>query len=518
MDEHNKEKKQWHSYKKGKITFYGVWEKYAEDVNKEWGAATIEQYEKDYEDFIFPYLDEKPLEEYGVKDFEEILEKLPERRIACKHRRQKEVTDEYRAHILWIIKRVLKVADQKGECPNVLWGSKIEIEEDPEKTERLEKEFVKLRKSLSIDEEIKVAQHVMLMQSQETGQGSEVQKAEEQEGENFGLALMFCLGLRNSEACSATFGDIHPLECDPSVYCLWVYKTPEKGSGIQRFGGKTKNVGRIIPIPSRLKGLLEKRRKMLLQKVLRGEVAPPELSDDDIKELKEEQKTREGMLRLRVDRLHIACVGQDYTKGCSARHLTLKGTALLKCVQVDEEMVSFIDYDIKKQRRTAEGILEKDPTAYLLRRNLGTHLYLLGLDDSEIQYIMGHEIEDESEERNYYRNEEKLYPIALKMARRPLVNNIESEPIQVQAPVVEQNVVNQVYRLPVSPVGTRYKIYVWQKERDSGLKIRFTHRGVHATGSQTQYRNGRPYTPTLSVIRQYHKKYQDAESKKNPPM
>ena len=50
---------------------------------------------------------------------------------------------------------------------------------------------------------------------------------------------------------------------------------------------------------------------------------------------------------------------------------------------------------------------------------------MLGLNDNEIQYIIGHDIEDPDDERNFYRNEERLYPIALKMEERPIVNETE---------------------------------------------------------------------------------------------
>ena len=65
----------------------------------------------------------------------------------------------------------------------------------------------------------------------------------------------------------------------------------------------------------------------------------------------------------------------------------------------------------------------KDPTAYLFRRNFGTHLHILGLSEPGIEYVIGHDIDDPYETRNEFVNEEKLFAIKQKMDRRPLVNS-----------------------------------------------------------------------------------------------
>ena len=49
----------------------------------------------------------------------------------------------------------------------------------------------------------------------------------------------------------------------------------------------------------------------------------------------------------------------------------------------------------------------------------------MGLTEAEIQYIMGHDIEDPYESRNDFTNEDKLYQIKRKMELRPLVNTME---------------------------------------------------------------------------------------------
>ena len=66
---------------------------------------------------------------------------------------------------------------------------------------------------------------------------------------------------------------------------------------------------------------------------------------------------------------------------------------------------------------------EKEATAYLFRRNFATILHILGLNQNEIEYLMGHKIASDFEKRNYYSNIVKLYPIKEKMDNRPLFSN-----------------------------------------------------------------------------------------------
>lgn len=47
---------------------------------------------------------------------------------------------------------------------------------------------------------------------------------------------------------------------------------------------------------------------------------------------------------------------------------------------------------------------EKEVTTYLFRRNFATILYGLGLPLSDIQYYLGHDVEDTDTARNHYTN------------------------------------------------------------------------------------------------------------------
>lgn len=148
--------------------------------------------------------------------------------------------------------------------------------------------------------------------------------------------------------------------------------------------------------------------------ILSGEMPtekqPSELSKEEVETL--------------IDGLPIACLDKQYSVRCSSDDLTKAGPALFQKIHLNEDELGLIEADLLNVDRTQEGIVEKDPTVYLFRRNLGTHLFLLGLVPWEIQYVLGHDIEDPGEFRSFFRNEEKLYPIWQKMSKRPIVNDL----------------------------------------------------------------------------------------------
>ena len=88
--------------------------------------------------------------------------------------------------------------------------------------------------------------------------------------------------------------------------------------------------------------------------------------------------------------------------------------------------MTYIDAEL--QRAANEKQFEKDPSAYLFRRNFGTHLFILGLSEAEIQYVVGHDIEDLYETRNEFVNEERHLEIKQKMEQRPIFNAIRTIP------------------------------------------------------------------------------------------
>ena len=164
-----------------------------------------------------------------------------------------------------------------------------------------------------------------------------------------------------------------------------------------KLGGKTKNLFRYVPIPEKLKKLIDKRLEF-------------------IKNSEYYSMLSSGKKGFNIMDLTIACKGNDFGKICSTIDLSLAGKLLLKQARVDEKTLQFIDNDIYKD----DEVVEKEATAYLFRRNFATMLQILGLTQNEIEYIMGHKIESNTDNRNYFSNIDKLCIIKEKMDNRPL--------------------------------------------------------------------------------------------------
>lgn len=370
----------------GKLTFYGVYMTYLDAFRERWDKKSWPEYERNYTQTLAPFFNEKALDEYTLEDIEKIVASI--RTIGWykggkKNRYKRNTIDKFKSNI----RLLFRFAVKNGVCiENPLWGSSFDLPEITE-AKSFEAEFVKLRKSLLIAEELRVAEQVLVSPLQD--------------GEKMGVALMFALGLRNSEACATNFEDIRRISGHEDSYCLWIYKTTVKNKSALKAGGKTKNADRLVPIPDNLARFLHERLNYLKKLV----------ADDKLKFEKGDKYTS-------VEELPIVCVGQNYKERCAARHLTVTGKAVLKEAKLHSGVLGYIDDGIK-----SDDVLEKEATSYLFRRNFATHLHILGLNDSEIQYVIGHEIEDPTEMRNFFSNPEKLYPIKLKMDNRPLISN-----------------------------------------------------------------------------------------------
>lgn len=199
-----------------------------------------------------------------------------------------------------LLKGVTEEAAKQGICEDVLFGSSYAIPESEPHTKSLEKELVRLRKSFTVKEEFLISQHVL--------------RDAAQSGQHMGFALMFCLGLRNEEACGLDFGDIKPMQYHPKCSCLWVYKSTKRGTNQLQASGKTRNMARLLPIPGVLLELLEERRRLIQEKVDAGQIILPKNAT--------------------IDQLPIVCSDFDYLERCNSKQLTAAGRQILKAVKL----------------------------------------------------------------------------------------------------------------------------------------------------------------------------------------
>lgn len=460
----------------GKFTFCGALEDCYPQCSKNWkSTATRTQYDRDYNEKILPALpthDDRTIDSYTYEDYLDAIQAIADRG-------QGKPGDTFRAyspatlqHFRHLIKTVVSAAAEKGVCDDVFWGSCFD-ETDTTPTEQdIINERVLLKKSLTPSEETHIARLLF--------------RTPAQRGQDTGLLLMFALGLRNGEACGANYGDIKPMLLSPESKVLWVYKSTKSGSSQLQSSGKTRNSDRILPIPQKLVSFLEQRRAFLVE-----ELKKSGLPFDDAF----------------VDQLPISCVGFDFTRRCSAAQLTSAGRELFRRAGLREQQLTYIDAEL--QRAVNEKQFEKDPSAYLFRRNFGTHLFILGLSEAEIQYVVGHDIEDLYETRNEFVNEERLLEIKQKMEQRPIFNSIRATPTIITASTPHTVSMNSHNEYHFEASGKTILIHLEAEEPSDSIQPLIEVSPAASSCPHQEYRSALPAHPQrhVNILKKYHELY-----------
>ena len=363
----------------GKHTFIGVLQEYLSEINKRWKSIdTLNRYYTEYNTLIFPLLEEKPLEEYSAEEFADIIDDI--------RKRGKTYAESTINHFKYLIRVVTKTAAEKGICSDVLWGTTFvgNGEEEPEPTPQIR---AKLRKSLTPQEEETFFKETMLNPLEA--------------GETLGIAFMFAIGTRNQEACGFNYEHLQrALQYD--FFVMVVAQTTKGGTSVVKSGGKTVNAPRILPIPDFFAKLLLKRKAYLQDLIDNGmlEGAGP------------------GTEYETADKLPIVCRGNRFAERCRSSDLTKAAKDLFKMCKMDERVMSEISRIIENRPDDPE-LPERDPTAYLLRRNFATWLEILDtFSDEDQEYLMGHELEYDNSIRDEYTNTDILYELKMKLDER----------------------------------------------------------------------------------------------------
>lgn len=476
--------KMWISQIDGKPTFRGVIDDYLDEEKVRWKQeSTIKNYGADFNTKILPNLVDhnfKTIDQYTEDDFEQVIQKIkgggkdPDGRIFQPYA---DTTIQHFRHIIYV---VVEAAVEAKLCEDFLWGTEYALteEEHGDYSDEIE-ELVRLKKSFTPEEERKIAAAVF--------------SNPQQRGQEMGILLMDALGLRNNEACGTDFGCIKPMDGHPEDYELWVYQSTKRGTNVLGSSGKTKNADRIIPIPDLVYSFLMERKKYVETEVVR--IAEEQGIDRD--ELPD------------IDGLPIACYGTDYLKRCASRHLTAACRELFKEIGISEKMLAYLDRDLRQNEYPE--LKEKEATAYTFRRNFGTHLFILGLDEGEIQYVIGHDVEDPYETRNEYVNEDRRYVIKLKMDQRPIFNTVHSINQVTFAPDVNsiEASAHGHLQIEIPAESGIYQANIQSKEPNEELNVVLfatnSAKGIAATHliSGTNAKYGR----TIDIIEDYRKKY-----------
>lgn len=387
----------------GVPTFYGVYETYKQKVmtygGRSWNSTTTRQYDGYVLNRIIPHIkdhDKKHIGMYTKQELDDVMASI------VKHGKngpgqpyEPWDSDGVLEKLDLLIRAVVWAASEQLLCDD-LYGTGV-----TERTNgagiRTGEQQARTMRSLTVRQDRDVYRYLT--------------SHLDQTGPDAGLMLMYAMGLRNNDACGMNFGYIKEFIQYPGNYYLVVPQSTELGANTLKVLGKTANSGRRVPLPDKLAilllALMEKRAKLAAEK---GHPCNPE-------------------------DLPIVCKRNVPWERCSSDDLTRVAKKMFEKIGMRTEDFVALNQELMEEAQGARDEMEEDlfrqiesePTAYLLRRNFATHIAALGLQEAEIQYVMGHKIEDDYVQRRSFGDERMLIRIKRKLDERPLLNSINEE-------------------------------------------------------------------------------------------
>ncbi|MGN0488437.1 MAG: tyrosine-type recombinase/integrase [Ruminococcus sp.] len=468
----------------GNMTFhYAVKTLYDKGLSSRWRAVSTRiQYNNEFNNILFKNVtDELPLKDLSKEYFDSVIDTISDKY----YRDNKKHLSESRiAHYKYLIRKLVATAADNGICDDYLWGTTYTTdEEDISGDEKRNSVLKTTQKSLTPKQELKIYNRIMIFP--------------DQSGQKIGLAIMFCCGLRNEEACGLNYEDLIEIPKRKGHFCLRVYRTTYQYSNDLKSRGKTSNAYRVIPIPKALADLLLARKEYL------------------------QSLFESGIIKTPVEKLPIVCNKNKYEERCISNHLTDAGRQLFKDIKADERLLQAAEEELIESSKSGidiedEVVQRKEATTYLLRRNFATHILILGLDDVEIQYVMGHKIEDPSFNRNDLNNPDKLYAISKKLNERALVGAHDYEDSSLTKLTDEPLIINSQNSFDFEFSGEAY-IQLNTDEPSDDLRIRFHNpTGSELKGTCFVIPLDEDYSKNVNVLTEYHNAYKKYESSKEP--
>jgi|GEM_PF-2055313 len=461
------------------LTFCGTLEELYKTIARGWNDDTREKYDRDFNNVILPHLDhhnEKIISAYTKEDCEKAIDGIRTDGYLSRGQK-KEYSETQINHFKYLIYWVFSNAVYAGYCQDFLWGTKFEI--------NMEREELAVRSKTQIKRSLSIAQEKSLF--------AEIMEDPREDGKRIALLLMFSLGLRDGEACGLDFGDIYELPYYKGCYVAIIKQSTIPKTSVLQSSGKTWNSGRRIPIPQKVAEFLLERKNIVVdlieKKNLNLDISRIPVAGDGYID----EDTIELAIRLRADK-----VAEE------ARNI-------FRQVGIESEVLASLEVEMEEEVARLE-ISEKSVTAYLLRRNFATHLKILGLDYPDIQYLLGHCIEDPYINRPDY-TDSKLYALSEKMKYRPLVNeNIKKEDA---VPCFSEWIFPGEKKLIIENNGEAIRAKIYALEKNETLKIRVDPDDLDTKQIQC-FEDYQPYEVqrTLNVIQKYRENYEKKEIRK----
>lgn len=471
----------------GKLTLWGIYQKHKIEIQDGIKEVTAKQYYSNYQNVIAPKFNDKPYCEYTHNEIVEILKEIKNNGYGIKSTGEIKL---YTDHTMDTFRSNIKKIDDIAVKNNIkktsafwgtalglgyhIWNNNSVLNEMYRVNENNRIVNTQLRKSLTKPEEKKVFKEVMT--------------DPKQSGEKMGIALMYSCGLRNAEACAVRFGDIIPITGYKDCFRLRIDSSITLNR-VEKANLKTKNAYRYIPLSNVLMRFINERKEYVKEKL--------NISDEE------------------VNKLTIACYQEDFKKYCNTNDLTNAGRIVLNKAGVNGRILAYIETHAKELDMV---LSEKEPTAYLLRRNFATMLQLLDFTREEIEYLMGHSILSIEMTRNYFSNSDMLYKMKYKTDNRPYLSthyNAEKEIIlKLQKPIVIDNTYKQKIVVPKSEKNIKIVLRLKSKNPNDNINVQINKNNEAPFNIEVYptYGNCKKGDKTLSVLKTLHKRYGKIEN------
>lgn len=376
----------------GELTFAGVLVKYffpSDDgrirgISDPWKKqTTLVNYADDYRARLIQEIPKfKAISQITAAELEDAIERMV-KRYGLQHQREN--------HYRKLIRYVFEAAHRAGiNVEENIWGSMFFSQINV--TTQADKEFLKIPKSLTAFESVSLY-------------ASLTENVTEAPGEDLGLLLMFFCGCRNAEVVPVSFEQCVDIDGYPDVKNIAIHETATRTRDVVKSGGKSSNAYRFLPIPSALWEIIMQRRAMLENTYVSGSADYERHAHS-------------------IGAYPIACYGHEHQKRSLVDDLSRRGRYHLRKIKYNANKLAAVDVMMISERRLDNRVEEKDPTAYLLRRHSATMLYVLGFNDTEQQYLMGHAIADAYTNRRNYSNEDLRYALWEKLEKHPICEMI----------------------------------------------------------------------------------------------
>jgi len=386
----------------GYHTFYGILqEMYTNDAFEsqltEWSLPTQLTYLQNYySNRILPHTPNTFIGSFSVDDIEEIIE-----RIKCSHHDSTENILDTCRYLIW---RVIDAAIKNNLCySDIRW--------DPPSKRLTTTPYAKqgtVIKSLILEETCVLLTYFSELNPTEVS------------GEVIGSMLQFFEGVRNQCAAGLVFSAFRTWE-DLEMITCYIYQSVKANSNEPQESAKSANAPRTLPVIQFLADFVKNRLNYIKKEVAEGRyILPPNKGVED---------------------LPIACKGHNYGELCSSEDINRSTKEIFRMLGIcnPNRLFSAL-YEIQFFNRINynEENLERDPTAYVARRDYATRQTYNNHPLEDVQYLVGHEIDDLDAYRSQYANLEKLAGINQKL-RLDIFNVFFSGIIDLKIDLIDEN-------------------------------------------------------------------------------